>query len=125
MIYSNTKQGFEDNHKKAMELLQKRDQRNVKHESLLQEFEKQKDSYATYILSKKKGSRGKYGSSISEMNHSSILAHLNDGLKNGNHYSEKPHTMVKDLFLRKKNHIRLVRSKRATFGKSYFRDTGN
>ena len=52
MIYSNTKQGFEDKYKKAMELLQKRDQRNVKYESLLQEFEKQKDSYATYILCK-------------------------------------------------------------------------
>ena len=105
MIYSNTKQGFEDNFKKGMELLQNRDHRNVKHESLLQEFESQKESYATYILSKKKGTRGKHGSSISEMNHSSILAHLNDGLKNGNHYSEKPHTLVKDLFIRQENHI--------------------
>ena len=105
MIYSNTKQGFEDNFKKGMELLQKRDHQNVKCESLLQEFESQKESYAAYILSKKKGTRGKHGSSILEMNHSSILAHLNDGLKNGNHYSEKLHTLVKDLFIRQENHI--------------------
>ena len=99
MIYSNTKQGFDENYEKAMDLLQKRDQRNAKHKTSLQEFERQKESYATYILCKKKGTRGKHGSSISEMNHSSILAHLNNGLKNGNHYMEKPHTLVKDLFI--------------------------
>ena len=38
-----------------------------------------KDSYASYILCKKKRMRGKHGSSILETNHASILVNLNDG----------------------------------------------
>ena len=52
-----------------------------------------------------KGTRGKHGSSIPETNHSSILVHLNDRSKQGNHYYFKPHTLVKDLFLRQEKHI--------------------
>ena len=58
-----------------------------------------------YILCKKNGTRGKHGSSISNMNNSSILIHLNDGFKNGDHYSKKTHTLVKDLFLQQEKHI--------------------
>ena len=34
MIYSNTKEGFGDNYEKAMDLLKKRDQSHIKHETL-------------------------------------------------------------------------------------------
>ena len=82
-----------------------REQRYAKHESSLREFENMKDSYASYILCKKKGTRGKHGSSILETNHASILVHLNDGSKQGNNYYEKPHTLVKDLFIRQQKHV--------------------
>ena len=53
----------------------------------------------------KKGTRGKHGSSISEINHASILVHLNDGSKQGNHYCKKTYLLVKDLFVRQEKHI--------------------
>ena len=105
MIFSKTKEHFDENYHKAMELLQSRDKRKMKHESSLREFESQKETYATYILCKKRGTRGKHGSSISESNHSSILVYLNDGIKNGNLYCEKPQTLVKDLFMRQDKHV--------------------
>ena len=105
MIYSKTKEGFDSGYKVALDMLQNRDQRYAKYESSLHEFVEKKDSYASYILCKKKGTRGKHGSSISETNHASILCHLNDGSKQGNHYYEKPYTLVKDLFIRQQNHI--------------------
>ena len=78
---------------------------HAKDETAVREFESDKNPYASYILRTKKGTRGKHGSSISEINHSSILVHLNEGMKHGNHYSEKPHTLVKDLFVRQEKHI--------------------
>ena len=90
---------------KALELLSLRDKRHAKHETALREFESDKNSYASYILRTKKGTRGRHGSNISKINHSSILVHLNEGLKHGNHYSEKTHTLVKDLFVRQEKHI--------------------
>ena len=62
----------------------------MKHETSLREFESMKDTYATSILCKKRGTRGKHGSSISKSNYSSILVHLNDGVKKGNLDCEKP-----------------------------------
>ena len=100
MIFAKTKERFDEHYKQAMDLLENREKRQMKHETCLREFESMKETYATYILCKKKGTRGKHGSSISESNHSSILVHLNDGIKNGNLYCEKPQTLVKDLFQR-------------------------
>ena len=44
-----------------MELPHNRDMWHVKYESPLLKFENQKESYATYILCEKKGTRGKHG----------------------------------------------------------------
>ena len=60
MIFSKTKEQFDKNYHKAMELLQSRDKRKMKHESSLREYESQKATYATYILCKKRGTRGKH-----------------------------------------------------------------
>ena len=54
MIYSKTKDGFDEAFNKAMEMVKTREQRYAKHESSLREFENMKDSYASYILCKKK-----------------------------------------------------------------------
>ena len=101
MIFSKTKEGFDKHYyDQATKLLQNREKRQMKHEIYLREFETLKETDATYILYfKKKGTRGKHDSSISESNHSSILVHLNDGVKNSNLYCEIPQTLVKDLFL--------------------------
>ena len=104
IIYSETKDGFDKGHEKAfLDMLQSRDQRHAKHESSLRELADQKHSYASYILCKINGTRGKHGSSISETNHASILVHLNDGSKLGNGYYEKPHTLVKNYLWGKRN----------------------
>ena len=81
MIYSKIKEGFDSGYKAALDMMQNRDQRHARNETSLHEFAENKDSYALYILCKKKGTRGKHGSSISETNHASILVHLNDGSK--------------------------------------------
>ena len=48
-----------------------------------------------------KGTRGKYGSSWSESNHSSVLVNLNDREKSEKMNFEEPMTLVKDSFVRK------------------------
>ena len=58
MIYSKTKEGFDDNYNKGMELLIQREKRQMRHESSLREFESQKESYASYILCKKRVQEG-------------------------------------------------------------------
>ena len=73
MIYSHTEEDFENCFRNAMTLLTSRDVRNLKLETTLQDFKNEKESYATFILCKQRGTRGKHGSSISEMNHSSVL----------------------------------------------------
>ena len=83
-----------------MNLLQNREKRQMKHESSLREFERFKETHVAYILCKKRGTRGKHGSSISKSNHSSILVHLKNGVKNGNLHCEKPQALLQELFLR-------------------------
>ena len=63
-------------------------------------------TYHIYCVKKKKkkGTRGKHGSSVSDSNHSSVLVHLNDCIENGNQYCENPQTLVKDLFFRQDKH---------------------
>ena len=105
MVYSRTQALFEEAYNKAMSVLQQKESRNENVEENLRKFYNERSTYATYILSKKRGTRGCHGSSISESNHSSVLVHLNDGDKFGNTYCEKPHTLVKDLFFHEKKHI--------------------
>ena len=98
MGYSRTESQFEDSFSKARTILQEKQNRNEDLEEQLCKFYNERSTYASYILSKKRGTRGCNGSSISESNHSSVLVHLNEGDKFGNSYCEKPHTLVKDLF---------------------------
>lgn len=105
MVYSRTQTLFEEAYNKAMNVLLQNELRNENLEENLRKFYNERSTYATYILSKKRGTRGCHGSSISESNHSSVLVHLNDGDKFGNTYCEKPHTLVKDLFYRQRTHI--------------------
>ena len=105
MCYAKTESQFEQAYEKGMEILQDKSSRDENHEQQLRKFYNERNMYASYILSKKRGTRGCHGSSISESNHSSVLVHLNEGDKHGNSYCEKPHTLVKDLFFRQKKHI--------------------
>ena len=86
MCYSKTEAQFEQAYTKAMTILQKKSSRNENLEEQLRKFHNEKDMYASYILSKKRGTRGCHGSSISESNHSSVLVHLNNGDKFGNKF---------------------------------------
>ena len=96
---------FDVAYSKAMAMLQNAVNRNGKAEDELKSFKEEKATYASYILCKKRGTRGKHGSSLAESNHSSVLVFLNDGEKKINTYCEEPHTLVKDLFQRQKCHI--------------------
>ena len=102
MCYSKTESHFEQAYNKAMKILQDKPSSTANSEDQLRKFYNEKNMYTSHILSKKKGTRGCHGSSISESNHSSVLVHLNEGDKYGNNYCEKPHTLVKDLFFRQK-----------------------
>ena len=105
MCYSKTESQFDEAFTKAMSVLQDKPFRDENLEEQLRKFYNERTTYASHILSKKRGTRGCHGSSISESNHSSVLVHLNEGDKFGNSYCEKPHTLVKDLFFRQKKHI--------------------
>ena len=45
-----------------------------------------------------KGSQGFHGSALAEINHSSVLCHLNDEHTQTNRYCEDALTLIKDLF---------------------------
>ena len=86
MCYSKTESQFEQAYNKAMKILQSKASRDENHEDQLRKFYNDRNTYTSYILSKKRGTKGCHGSSISESNHSSILVHLNEGDKHGNSY---------------------------------------
>jgi hypothetical protein len=65
----------------------------------------ERDSYAVYVLKRRRGTRLEHGSSAGESNHLSVLNHLNVGIWNVNIYCENPHTLIKDLFQRQQVHI--------------------
>lgn len=89
----------------AMSVLQSRLNRTEKPEDELIKCRNERSSYAHYILSTVKGSKGRHGSSLAESNHSSVLIFLNDGERQLSVYKENPHTLVKDLFQRQAVHI--------------------
>ena len=72
---------FEDVFKGAKLLLETKLERDGKVEAVLLQYAKDRDTYAYYRLVQLKGTRGRRGSAPSEQNHSSILVHLNDGMK--------------------------------------------
>ena len=64
MCYSKTEAQFELSYTKAMTILQERPACNENLEEQLQKFYNKKNMYASYILSKKRGTRGCHGSSF-------------------------------------------------------------
>ena len=83
----------------AMTMLQKNAYSSKPLDELCQ-FRNDKECYAHHIMSSKRGTKGRHGSSLDESNHSSALVFLNDGERLANHYSQKPVMLVKDLFRR-------------------------
>ena len=62
-------------------------------------------SFADYSIKKIQSIRGRRGSTCSESNHSSIIIHLNRGVRGRNSYTENPTTFFKDLLDRQAVHI--------------------
>lgn len=105
MCHSSSEDYFNNSFRSAMEVLRNLNRRDGLAEKALCDFRDEKNSYAAYILSRKRCTRGKHGSSLAESNHSSVLVYLNEGGRKVNDYLEKPHTLVKDLFQRQTVHI--------------------
>ena len=72
----------------------------------LKELYSERASFALYSVKSIQGNRGRRGSSCSESNHSSIIIHLNDGVRSLNKYCEHPTTLFKDLLRRQEYHIK-------------------
>ena len=77
MFYSKTESIFEQSFSNAMKLLKDSGRLNANLEEQLLKYYNKRECYAQHILIKKKGTKGLYGSTSSEQNHSSILVHLN------------------------------------------------
>ena len=86
-------------------LLEEMSPRDLSIEEDFKNFIEERSTYSQYILKQTKGTRGRRGSSPSEQNHSSILCHLNDGIRSENKYCEHPITLIRDLFDRQKFHV--------------------
>ena len=98
MINASSEEIFNRAYEGALSILVNLQQRSANAENELRRFRNEKEHYASFIIAKKRSTRGKHGSAISEINHSSMLCWLNDGDRQGNKYTEDPHTLVKDLF---------------------------
>ena len=88
--------------------------RNQRWENELSKFYSERDVYAKYKIQQIRGTRGRRGSSrseinrssCSEINHSSVLINLNEGQRSVQTYCEHPITLIKDLFARQLSHIK-------------------
>ena len=105
MMDANTEEIFNNAYFQAKTQLRDRTNRNERHEEALDQFANNWQTYASFELKKKRGTRGKHGSSCCEANHSSVLCFLNDGQRSKNMYCEQPHTLLKDLLARQQMHI--------------------
>ena len=66
----------------------------------LDDFAKERDTYAAYCLAQVVGNRGRMGNVAAESNHASVLINLNDGVRGINTYTEDPIIFAKDLLVR-------------------------
>ena len=64
--YSKTESQFEESFNKAMNILQQKPDRDENFEEQLRKFYNERSMYASHIMSKKRGTCGCHGSSISE-----------------------------------------------------------
>ena len=90
---------------KASSILQNSSPRMGHAETELEVFASQRKHYATFELRKVLGNRLRHGSSLSEINHASVLIFLNDGIRGVNHYCESPMLMIRDLHVRQLNYV--------------------
>ena len=105
MVKADSEQEFEDTLQAARNLLQSQLNRNGQLESDLEEFASLRKTYASYCHAQVPGNRGYHGNAISESNHSSVLAYLNDGNKNGNNFCGNLLTLIRELLKRQQNHV--------------------
>ena len=103
-ICASSESFFDKAHENAQTLLKRMGERSAEAEKTLDTFALAKNEYAQFCIDKMPGSRGKHGSSNSEINHSSVLCCMNDGHKKTNAYREEPITLVKDLLGRQNQH---------------------
>ena len=71
----------------------------------LYKFFENRDTYALYAIRQIPGTRGYRGSTCAESNHSSLIIHLNNGVRGVTRYSEEPTTLFKDMLERQRCHI--------------------
>ena len=105
MCHAISQDQFNECYDKGMTMLQERESRNINIEDELEKFNKEKATYASYLLKQMRGTRGYHGSSLSESNHSSVLVYLNKGMKRESNYKKEPLQLVKDLFKRQEIHV--------------------
>ena len=71
----------------------------------LYKFFENRETYALYAIRQIPGTRGYRGSTCAESNHSSLIIHLNNGVRGVTRYSEEPTTLFKDMLERQRSHI--------------------
>ena len=106
MINASSLEIFNKAYEDAFSILVNLPNRNANTENELTRFRDGKDHYASFIIAKKRLKRGNHSSTISEINHSRVICWLNDGDRQGNKYTEDPHTLVKDLSRRQEVRIK-------------------
>ena len=104
MVEATTEKDFEDILCLAKELLGAQPQRDMQMEKDLEDFASCRHSFADYLIAQIPGNLHRRGSSISESNHSSTIAHLNDGNKQGNNFCEHPIILIRELLTRQRKH---------------------
>ena len=98
MAHANDDLQFDLGYGDALAILSGR-RRNQRWESELSKFYFERDVYAKHKIQQIRGTRGRRGSSCSEIVHC-VLINLNDGQRSVQKYCENPITLIKDLFAR-------------------------
>jgi len=104
MVKATSEDAYEETLRSAYALLREHPSRDGQMEKDLTTFASRRQHYAAYCIANIPGNLGRSGNAISESNHSSALAHLNEGNKKGNSYCEHPIGLIRDLLRRQKNH---------------------
>ena len=113
MAHANDDLQFDLAYGDALAILSAR-RRNQRWENELSKFYSERDVNARYKIQQIRGTRGRRGSSrseinrssCSEINHSSVLINLNEDQRSVQKYCEHPITLIKDLFARQLSHIK-------------------
>ena len=104
MIRADSQDRFDEIYQSGIKLLSSQKEVDGELVQNFHEFAAQKEHYAEYYIAKIPGNRGCRGSTIAEVNHSSVLSYLNNGEKGINRYREHPVLLVRDLMGRQQTH---------------------